>query len=359
MILSPRLRSVLLVIGLLLLASCSGHAPLHAKRAQGIPVRIARAAIERRPDLAFIPGRITQKRTALLTTRFGGAVRRVVVPAGSRVRRGTLLMVVGGVRLAARLRAAQAHWIAARATARIAVADERRYTALYREGAVSRHEMEVVSRHDRIATADLKAARWALLAARKAMGYARIQAPFAGTVARVDVHAGDIVNPGAPLLRLVGGRYEVRANVSRTLFEALRLGERLQVKTGGHGYEALVFRRVGPEHLQTRTHEIKLAFEHPVPLPTYGASATVEVPLGMRPMITIPSQALLRRMGVRGVFAVERSGRVFFQPVRLLEPPGPQEAAIAAGLTAGQRVVLDPPASLYNGAAIRVMAHHG
>ena len=108
---------------------------------------------------------------------------------------------------------------------------------------------------------------------------------------------------------------------------------------------------------QKATVQVKVAFDAPDPrvLPEMGGKA-VFLPEGTRvsteaERVTVPEEALATRDGVAGVWVLEREGqevRVRFVKVQA-GPKAAGRAAILAGLTGGERVVLAPPEGLADG----------
>ncbi len=346
-----RLLLPALVTLLLLTSACTRHPSATSTGA------LPRVAVV--PVLPFhvrrilsIPGQVTREHTALLASREGGFITLSPVTAGSHVRQGTLLAVVGQAGARARLAQARDQSVAAQLNLREAEKQEQRYRVLDQEGAVSTHEYEDIHRHYQIAQAQAMAARAGWAAAQANLSYARIRAPFSGLVARRFLQEGSFAAPGAPLLKLVGGASEIRTAVANSLYRSLRTGESVPVSVDGRIYRARVIRMVGAQDPSTETHEVRLLLPVTGPQPAYGALATVDFPVGRQRALGIPRSALVRRAGLIGVFGVTPKGRVFFQPVRLTPETRSSEIAIAAGLKAGDRVVVHPRARLENGTRI-------
>ncbi len=346
-----RLRFPALATLLLLTTACTRH-PSATSTQPVFRVRVATVLPLHLTTTVSIPGQVTRQHTALLASRQGGFITASPVKAGSPVRQGTLLAVVGQADARALLAQARDRRIAAELNLKEATKQEQRYQALYREGAVSTHEYEDVHRRDQIAQAEARAARAGWTAARANLSYARIRAPFPGIVAERFLHQGAFAAPGAPLLRLVGGASEIRTAVANSLYRSLGIGESVTVSVNGQLYQAHIIRMVGAMDPSTETHEVRLLLPINGPQPAYGALATVAFPVRRRRALGIPRPALVRRAGLVGVFLVNSKGRVFFQPVRLTPQAQGPEIAIAAGLKAGDQVVVQPPARLENGTRI-------
>ncbi len=336
---------------LLLTTACARHPSVSASgpvfQVQVAPVRSRLLT----PDVT-VPGRVTRRHNALLASRRGGFITASPAKAGRHVQKGALLVVVGQASAEAVLSQARDRRIAAQADLTEARAQDRRYHVLYREGVVSTHEYETVHRRYLIARAGEEAAAAGWAAARANLAYARIRAPFAGLVAERFLHRGGFAAPGAPLVRLVGGAAEIRTAVANRIYRVIRIGETVTVSVSGRTYQARITRMVDAANPSTGTHEIRLAFPAAGPRPADGAFAAVAFPVRPAPALVIPKAALVRRAGQAGVFVVTRGDLAFFQPVRAIPSPRGRRVVAAAGLVAGDRVVVNPPAGLGNGSRI-------
>jgi HlyD family secretion protein len=71
------------------------------------------------------------------------------------------------------------------------------------------------------------------------------------------------------------------------------------------------------------------------------------------PALVVPAAAVLRRGQLQIVFTIDASGRARMRPV-VVASTNDTGAEILSGLQSGELVVVKPPASLVDGAAVRV-----
>jgi RND family efflux transporter MFP subunit len=196
------------------------------------------------------------------------------------------------------------------------------------------------------------AAGASVAAARDALAYAALRAPFAGTVAARHADVGDVVAPGAPLLELEGlGGLEVRATVDADLVSRLRPGMQLEALVDGQPapLQATVTAVAGAG--DPATHRFHVTADLP------GASglrsglfARLVVPTApAAPRLLVPSSAVFARGGLHGVFAIA-DGTAALRWVSAGATAG-TSTEIRAGLQAGERVALDP-STLVDGAPV-------
>lgn len=109
-------------------------------------------------------------------------------------------------------------------------------TALEREAAAASASVQSARAGVRLASARVRAARAARDNALLQLSYARIVAPEAGRVSRKTVEVGQLVQPGQPLMAIVGdsGAW-VTANFKETQVSDMRVGQSVALAVDAYG----------------------------------------------------------------------------------------------------------------------------
>lgn len=341
---------------LALLAACSHSRSGESAAGATVRATVITVAVAPLAQSVSVPGVVIGSQHAELASSAGGRVTRVYVSAGQRVARGARLVDVDPAAGRAALAQAQAQDAAARAAAQQAARDFKRYQALYAEHAVSPREFEEMQHRHATTAAAAQAADAALAAARAALGYAELRAPFAGMVAAKNVRSGDFAAPGAPLIVLDGGRPQVETRVSGEMLRAIKPGERAAVDIDGRNLSATVIERVTAADPVTHTHLVKLALPQSAAVNS-GAYASVSFVVGSHAALAVPDAAVIERAGLTGVFVVDDKNRAHFRMVRVGAVRG-GFSDILAGLSAGERVVAAPGAEMGNGTRVQPEPGH-
>ncbi|MCI4678727.1 efflux RND transporter periplasmic adaptor subunit [Rhodoblastus acidophilus] len=314
------------------------------------PVRIADAVATQWPTSVTIPGNVSAVDTANIASRSGGLVTRVLVDAGAQVTKGQLLAEVGTADAHAQIAQAQARVDTAQAVLKQVSAEYDRYNTLHEKQFASTAQFQQAERQYLAARAELDAADRGLSAAQTDIGYAEIRAPFDGIVAQKSVWPGDYANPGTTLFVVASATPEIRASAGPATFAALKVGDAAVVRVNGQDLPAKVTSLVDAADPQTRTHLVKLWLDRGAAAP-FGSYAEVRFNLGQTPALSVPEAALTERAGLVGVFVVGKDDHAHLRLVRAGAHAGGQ-VAIMAGLKAGDRVILSPPADLENGSPV-------
>jgi RND family efflux transporter MFP subunit len=326
------MRQIAGAVLIVLAGAACGRGAADARRlpspAPARPVRVADVA-SIAPNGAFAPAVVAARSRAVLSARAPAAVTALPLREGDRFAAGALLVRLDD-------RAARAAHAAAEAEAVAAEADRARAEALLAKGAATPREAEQ-------ARARAEAARAAVQAAGEALSYSELRAPFAGTVTACPVHVGDVVTPGAPLLEIEGGDgLELRATLDAREAVALHPGMRLETRVDAITEPlAAVVRSVSPA-ADPATHRFLLRADLPaVRGLRSGLFARVALPgAGGPERLVVPADAIFVRGGLTGVYVLSE-GRARLRWVAAAESVGGR-TEVRAGLSAGERVLLDP-----------------
>jgi len=200
----PRTRiravSALLVALLPLLASC---APSPARRANRVPVVVARAETRTVPLEWEATGTVEPVASADVTAQVGGLVVRVAFREGDEVQEGAPLVQLDPRPFEATVAQAAAVLARDRAQERSARLERERAEALARQQLLATGELEDKRNAAEALAATVLADSAALVKARLDLAYATVRAPIAGRTGRLNVHVGDVVKPNDPAAPIV------------------------------------------------------------------------------------------------------------------------------------------------------------
>lgn len=137
--------------------------------------------------LLSLPGEVEASRDAELAAALGGYVEKVNVKAGVEVKKGEILALVDTASHTSRR---------AQATVELKTAKRELERAEKLAGAIPGAQLDA-------AKSRVEAAEAAYRSADVQVARSIISAPFAGTVALVDIEVGEVAAPGVPLIRVV------------------------------------------------------------------------------------------------------------------------------------------------------------
>ncbi len=260
------------------------------------------------------------------------------------------------------------------AKARVASAEARLHAAAS-EVKDARHRTDVAKANLKVAEAGVSVAEAARDQAAATLDKTLVRAPFAGIVVLKDAEVGEVVSPnsqsggsarGAVCTMVDFDSLEVQAEVPETSLSQVRLKAAANVYLDAYPeqmYRGQVDRIWPTANRQKATIEVRIRFlERDQKLrPEMGVRVVFvadsqrgdQIPHKQsQPQLLIPESAVVEIAGKTGAFVLERDV-VRFQDIAVGERRAGR-AHVQRGLRPGQRIVVDPPTSLQDGARVRV-----
>ncbi len=304
------------------------------------PARTVRTAVVERTagESATVPAVVVARQRASLSARVPASVAELPYREGQAVAAGAVVARLDDTALRAALSAAEA-------SLKAVEADLLRAERLRQKGAATPREHEE-------AVARAEGARAAREAARDALSYAVLRAPFAGRIAARPANVGDVVNQGMAVVEIEGGGgLEVRATVDAERAALLRPGDTVKALVDGQPQPLLaIVRSVSPAgDPTTQRFEVVADVPRAAGLRS-GLFARLRLPSAPgAARLTVPSGAVFARGGLHGVFVADE-GRARLRFIAVGAREG-ESLEVRAGLAEGEKVVLEPE-GLLDGAAV-------
>ncbi|MGE5247709.1 MAG: efflux RND transporter periplasmic adaptor subunit [Verrucomicrobiota bacterium] len=348
------------------------------------PVRVVSAEAARLPRAVVVTGTLAADEDVLAAFKVAGRVSEIAVDLGSPVRRGQLLAGLDPTEY--RIRVAQAEAALRQARAGLGLPPDgqddrvdpdktalvREARAVLDEARLSRDRIAQLREKDLVARADLDTAvsrllvaegrhqaaleeirnrqeilaqrRHELALARQQQDDTELRAPIDGAVRERRASVGEYLAAGVPVVALVRIHpLRLRVSVPERDASAVRVGQAVRVRVEGDAAEhAGRVARLSPAiQEQNRTLLVEAEVANPQGRIRPGAFARAEIVVAPgRPVVIVPSSAIVTFAGVEKVFGV-KDGRAVERPVRTGRRAG-DRVEILEGLSAGDPVVAEP-----------------
>jgi RND family efflux transporter MFP subunit len=329
----------LLITGLLTGFTGCGKKPepqaASAETAPPAAVRVQRIEPVTQPVAEEATGTVRPKLQAVIEAKISGRITRLAVTLGQAVKQGDLLVELDSQEIQARLDQANA-------TLRQAELEFNRTTNLRKQSAATQAELDMVQARHNVAKA-------AVAEAEALSGYAKITAPFDGTVARKLADEGDLAMPGKPLLELEGHAglrlvADVPSSLASRVLPAAKLAVRVDaVPDPLVGTVAEISPAADPV---SRTVRVKVDLPATPGLGS-GQFGRLAVPLSEAAFLFVPPSALIRR-GQLEILFVASENKAQMRLVRAGKETA-QGIEILSGLAPGEAVVVDGAGRLRDG----------
>ena len=330
-----------------------------------------------------VQGSLEAVDSAVVSARIPGPLLRVCVDLGDEVKAGETVLfevdpatvsnqVVIAREAAATARAqvavAEANAKKAAAVGEKAVRDGERFARLHAEGRVSDNEFEQAATRRAAAEADVAVAEASLLLARQQVSQAEAQlaiaerqlsdatvlAPCDGTVAARLAEPGELVGPGAPVVKIAGtARLKALAFLPARHYAEVVPGETAaEISAGGATAAATVVAKSPAIDPRLRVFEIKALLDGSAGAAP-GAMADFRVVFEKREGVSVPQEAVLSRAAGTVVFLAGPDGAAKEVPVRVGLRDGGR-AELLSGVSPGDPVIVQGQTQLYDGRKIEV-----
>lgn len=364
------------------LAGCSE--PPRKVEANGarVPVKVVTVTAQSRPEEYEAMGTVRARTAAVVSSKVMGYVREVHASIGDHVGAGQLLVVLDAADLEAAYRRADAGReearsaipeaengvAAAKASLDLARATFQRMSDLFASKSISNQEYDE-------ATARLKAAEaaYAMAESKRSQltskiaqadqernaadiqrGYAQLCAPFAGVVTAKSVEPGNLAMPGTPLLTVEReGAYRLEVPVEESRLALIRGGSKVTVTFDAlsRTLEAKIGEVVPSVDAASRAYLVKIDLPAITQLRS-GIFGRARFAVGSRPVLAVPSSAVMERGQMQSVYVVENATarlRIVTLGRKIAD-----RAEVLSGLSTGEQVVSAIPAALADGAKVEI-----
>jgi RND family efflux transporter MFP subunit len=325
-----------------------------------VAVAVAQAAPSE--EEIVLPGTVQAEYETPIYARTSGYVKRWYTDIGAQVKAGGLLAEIDSPEVDRQLRQARADLLTAKANYRVAEATARRVHALL--------PTESVSAQDEDQASSDAAAKAALVTSNEAnverleqlVGFERVVAPYDGIVTARETDVGALINAGSgsgPELFRVADLRKLRIYVQVPQSYAPRIRPRVGVdlrfpEYPGRAFEAKLVRTANAMEPRARTLLVELEADNANGELLPGGYTDVHFKLpGPDQGVRVAANALLFRAEGPRIATVGPDGHVLLHEITLGRDFGTL-IEVATGLNAGDRVILNPPASLQPGTLVQV-----
>ncbi|HEX4449165.1 MAG TPA: efflux RND transporter periplasmic adaptor subunit [Polyangiaceae bacterium] len=370
---------------LIVAAFVVGYLPRHRARAaleeaaqtsgQAIPgVQVVAPKVGSSDRAVALPGSVQALQETVLYARASGFVKRWLVDIGDKVTDGQLLAEIETPELDQELEQARAQLeqakptlLRSKANRELSTANLQRYQQLAPVGVASQADLDQHQAQARVDEADVTVAQ-ATIAAQEAnirrltqlKGFARVTAPFAGTVTRRWVEIGALVTAGngQPLYRVADtDPARVFVQVPQDVAPSLRSEVKAVVtlrEYPGRTFEGKVSRVAGELDAATRTMntEVRIPNGDGALIPGMYAQVAITLPVPHR-VFELPATALMSDSEGNRVATVDQDSKIHLVPVVIERDTG-ANVEISTGLKGEERIVRLASVELVEGRPVEI-----
>jgi len=311
--------------------------------------------------LLELPGRFEAFATAPIYARVPGYLKSWQVDSGTPVKAGQVLGEIETPDLDQQLLQARADMESAKASMALSQSTFKRTESLLASKVISQQEYENRASDFEAKQAQYQSTKANVERLQVNKGFARITAPFNGTVTERNTDIGALINIGSsasPPLFIISDASKLRlyVNVPQNYSAIIKTGDEANITVPEHQgktYKAIVASSSGVINTGTSTARLQLTLDNASGELLPGSYARVSFAIQSEAeILSIPASALIFNAAGLQVATVGTDGKVILKPISITRDLG--KALEISGLFAQDQVIDNPPDGIANGEAVSI-----
>ncbi len=284
-------------------------------------------------------------RQSTISAQVMGRIVELRADVGDFVKAGQVVARIDPREAAQVVASSEAQVAQARANLQNARINLERTRRLLESQFVSQSALDRANAEFQAAEAQLRAAEAGAGQATVSKGYTTVVAPISGVISARNVEVGEMATPGKPLLTAFDPNdMRVIAEVPQSVIPEIKALSRATVEVPSVDkwikVTSMVIIPAADPHTHSTRVRLYLASDERDIYP--GVYARAHFAIGRARKLVIPAQSILRRSEVSGVYVVNEKGNPSFRQIRLGESAGAGLIEVLAGVSAGEKVALEP-----------------
>ena len=298
------------------------------------------------PQERRFEGTIEAVQQATVSSQISGRIEEILFDVDDFVPQGQILVRFRNPEQRAGLERAQANLREARALETQTAAEFARLRKIHERDLISKSALDKAEAEYKAAQARLEAAQAAIVQAEEQLENTLVRAPYSGIVTDRHVEVGELATVGQPLMSGISlNQLRVTTQIPQSYIAPVRKHGTARIHLPGTGIVESRDLTVFP-YAEGGSHSFRVRVDLPTGVADLYPGMLVKVGfiVGEAQLLLVPTQALVERSELTGLYVLDAQNRPRFLQVRTgLRHDG--EVAVIAGLQAGDRVALDPIAA--------------
>lgn len=309
-------------------------------------------------------GQVESSQTANISTRVMGYITKLNANIGDHVHKGQVLGTISNDDILAKRAQADAAIAQAEIALKNAQKDYDRFQVLYKQQSASAKEVENATMQYAAAKSGLETARQMRNEVNAMLSYTTLTAPFDGIVTQKTADAGNMANPGMPILTIErSGSFQVVASIPETVINLVKLGQKtvIVIKAGNKTISGNIAEVSASSQATGGQYLIKINIPDSEKAGLYGGMyANVSIPI--KPAagaqdgnntITVPVSSIEQKDELTGLYTISADNTALLRWVRLGKTQG-NKVEVLSGLGKDERYILSADGKLYNGEPVTI-----
>ncbi len=327
-------------------------------------VNIIKSKLSSKEERIVLPGSLLAWHEAPVFARANGYLKEWYVDIGYRVHKGDVLAVIERPELDAQLREAEDYLKVVIAQNKLAQITAKRWGNLVKTDSVSKQANDDKRYQAAALVAEVSKARANVEKLRAYVSFEKVIAPFSGTISLRQTDIGALVNVGSnpaqakPLFTIVQTNpLRLYVNIPQTYATRIKPDMRVTLRFAEHPgqtFSAKLLKTAGAIDPITLTMQAEFKVDNKRDILLPGSYSVVYFSISSYPnSMIVPVNALVFRAAGLQVAVVQKDNRVDLKNIIIGTDFG-KYVQINSGIQLGERIIINPNDSLYQGQHVRV-----
>ncbi len=313
------------------------------------------------PKIYSAPGYTAALNNIEISSKYNGVVTELFVEAGDIVKKDQLLLVIDEVINKQSIEQVKKEIEIAQVTVADAKKDVNNFQRLRKVQSISEEKLRKARLLLARSQSTLLKAKAKLIETKAATPYLRIKSPEDARIVKRLIDKGDLATSGSPLLHLevllplifettIPVQWVNKLSAKQIVKIKLNNSFEIMGNSANNDISASITQIIKSADPVTQKCTIKLELASSLNIPT-GLSGQAQFIIDKELLLTIPESALIKRVGISGVFQVGKDNLIWFTPVRYGRKYNNQRV-ILSGLNAEDKIIISPSELLRDGMTI-------
>lgn len=311
-----------------------------------------------------ISGQVESSQIANISTRVMGYITKLTVKVGDHVNAGQLIASISNNDIVAKRSQIDASISEAEAALKNAQKDLDRFTTLYKQQSATAKELENITLQYNSMKAKVESAKQMRNEVNAMLAYTTLTAPFAGTITQKFADAGNMANPGMPIVTIEqSGTYQISASVPETEVSKVNLGENVTVviRSIDRSFSGKITQINPSSQFTGGQYIIKISIPDIVKKELYAgmyanigiASAAKSTNHNAGTTVLVPVSAIVNKDQLTGLYTISSNNTALLRWVRLGKVYG-DKVEVISGLDKHEPFIANAEGKLYNSAPVSI-----
>ena len=339
--------------------SCGSEEPSEQLSTETVPVSVTEAEVVYKSDAARYSGEVTAETTSRIGTKIMGRIETLSWEEGDYVNENEILFTVENGELEARKARTESNLNRAKAHLENVETNYNRITRLHERGSATQKEKDDITAAYKSAQSEVEALESAVDEIDQMLAQSVIRAPYPGYVTRKFMQRGDLAAPGQPVVAMESfDKLKVEARVPESDVRKLSTSDTVSIYIKAADLTTKgTIAHINPSSQFSRT-QYKMTI--PLMLPDSlkssvktGMYADVSMSRKSDPKLVIPTDALVEKGQLKGIYTVNSQNRVMLRWLRTGNPVN-GKVEVLSGLKEGEQYISQYEGELLEGQSVNI-----